>query len=58
MNTVLDFLERSAAVYPDREAYEDEKKLLTFRSKLQKNTLTPEQREQASKRIQAYNNSK
>ena len=30
MNTVLDFLERSAAVYPDREAYEDEKKLLTF----------------------------
>ena len=38
--------------------FEADKKLLTFRSKLQKGTLTPEQLEQASKRIQAYNNSK
>ena len=30
MNTVLDFLEGSAAKYPDRQAYEDDKKLLTF----------------------------
>ena len=30
MNSILDFLERSASEYPDREAYEDQSRVMTF----------------------------